>query len=217
MKFPKAVFALVLIAVFSISLAAQKKELPGGFEFDNGDDMLYQIRTNPDLLPSQVQEYGSYQGVGLAVKIFDNIFALVIVNAQPDKGELIFKKQKKAPITLNVDGEKIMGGSYREVESKKVGTMKYEAIIVQIEREDFEKLLAANKINIDFGKFNHLVSAENLKAFHYLSERLEKDELPSIMLSGPREISSPTEIQVRGYYRRDGIYVRPHIRRRPRN
>jgi hypothetical protein len=214
MIFPRAILAALFACILSLNHSAQA--LPGGFIFDNAGQLIYQVKVDHTLLPEQVEEYGSYQAVGLAVQVIDNIFAVVLVNAQPEKGDLLFKKQKKDPITLNVDGETIMGGSYRKFDSKKVGKMRYEAIVIQIEREDFEKLLAANKVFVDYGKFSHLVSAENLKAFHYLSDRLEKDELPG-ETTGAGSSSSSTEIHVKGYFRRDGTYVKPHIRKRPKN
>jgi hypothetical protein len=214
MKFPEAVIALFFAIIFPVCLSAQT--MPDGFIFDNADKFLYHVRIDHELIPKQVEEYGSYQALGLATEVLADVFAIVLVNAQPEKGALVFKKQKKDPIAIIVDGEKIMGGSFRMFDSKKVGKAQYEAIVVQITREDFEKIIAANKLYIEFGKFTHLASAENLKAFRYLSDRLEKDELPEGASTNGG--SAPvTNIQVRGYYRKDGTYVKPHTRKRPRN
>jgi len=211
MKFPKAILALIFAGIFSLCLSAQT--LPDGFVFDNANPLVYHIEPDHELIPKQVEKEGSYQAVGLATNVLENLFVFVIVNAQPEKGDLIFKKQKNGPITITADGEKIMGGSIREVSSKKVGKAKYEAIMVQIDREGFEKILAANKLYVEFGKFTHLASAENLQAFHYLSDRLEKDELPE---NGSAGYNSPV-IHVKSYYRKDGTYVKAHTRRRPKN
>jgi hypothetical protein len=107
-----------------------------------------------------------------------------------------------------------MGGRIREVASKKAGKAKYEIIMVAIDRDGFEKILAANKLYVEFGKFTHLASAENLQAFRYLSGRLEKDELPE-NASSPVTSTPSTVINVKGYYRKDGTYVKPHTRKRP--
>lgn len=214
MKLSKAMIALFFAIIFPVCLSAQT--LPDGFVFDNADKFIYQVRIDHERIPKQVEEHGSYQALGLVTEVMADVFAIVLVNAQPEKGELVFKKQQKDPIAITADGEKIMGGSYRMFDSKKVGKAKYEAIVVQITRDDFEKILAANKLYIEFGKFTHLASAENLQAFRYLSDRLEKDELPEdASRSGG---SAPaTNIQVRGYYRRDGTYVKAHTRKRPKN
>lgn len=211
MKFPKAILVLVFVCIFSLYLPAQT--LPDGFIFDNADKLTYQVEPNHELIPKQVEEYGSYQAVGVATHVLDDLFVFVIVNAQPEKGDLIFKKQKDGPITITADGEKIMGGRMREVRSKKVDKAKYEAIVVQITRDDFEKIIAANKLYVEFGRFTYLATAENLKAFRYLSDRLEKDELPENI---PTPGGSP-DIHVKGYYRKDGTYVKPHTRKRPKN
>lgn len=216
MKLPKAVIALFFAVIFPTCLSAQT--LPEGFIFDNADTLTYQVEPNHELIPKQVEGNGSYQAVGLATHVLDNLFVFVIINAQPEKGDLIFKKQKDGPITITADGEKIMGGSTRQVASKKVGKAKYEAILVQITRDDFEKILAANKLYIEFGKFTHLASAENLQAFRYLSDRLEKDELPDgTSTTGGGSAATSPSIQVKGYYRKDGTYVKPHTRKRPKN
>lgn len=215
MKFPKALLALALTLVFSICLYAQ--DLPDGFIFDNADKLVYQVQPNYEHVPGQVAANGTYQAFGLAVDVINDYFILSIINALPEKGDLIFKKQKNDPITITVDGEKIMGGGPREVASQKLGKAKYEAVVVQIGREDFEKIIAANKLYVEFGKFSYLASAENLQAFRYLSGRLEKDELPeNTSITGGAQTASPN-IQVKGYYRKDGTYVKPHTRKRPKN
>lgn len=211
MRFPNSILALILICIFSICISAQT--LPRGFVFDNSDALIYQVQPDPELIPDQVADYGEYQAVGLSTHVLNDQFMIVLVNAQPEKGDLIFKKQKNSPVTITADGEKIIGGRILEIASKAVGKAKYEVVFIQLTREVFEKIVAAGKLYLEFGKFNHLASAENLKAFHYLSAKLEKDELRE---NDSTTGSSPV-IHVKGYFRKDGTYVKPHTRRRHKN
>lgn len=211
MRFPNSILALVLSCIFSICISAQT--LPDGFVFDNSNPLIYQVQPDPKLIRNQVGDYGEYQAVGLSTHVLNDQFMLAIVNAQPEKGDLIFKKQKNDPVTIMADGERIVGVRVLETASKKVDKAKYEVALVQITREDFEKIVAAGKLFVEFGKFNHLASAENLKAFHYLSAKLEKDELPENTSTG----GGSTVIHVKGYYRKDGTYVKAHTRKRPKN
>jgi hypothetical protein len=214
MRFPKGIFALLLACVFSLCISAQT--LPDSFLFDNSDPLLYQVQPKHELIPNQVAGYGEYQAVGLMIHTVTDRFLFAIVNAQPEKGDLIFKKQKDAPVTITADGEKIIGIRILETASKKVEKAKYEVALVQIGRDDFEKIVAADKLYVEFGKFTYLASAENLQAFHYLSDRLEKAELPENTSSTGSSAPSSV-IHVKGYYRKDGTYVKPHTRRRPKN
>jgi hypothetical protein len=214
MKFPKSIIGLILACTFSVCIAAQT--LPDGFIFENANPLILQVQPDTNLIPKQVADYGTYQALGLVSYLLNDQYVFTIVNAQPEKGDLIFKKQKNAAVTITADGEKIVGIRVLEISSSKVGKTKYEGALVQISREDFEKIVAADKLYVEFGKFTHLASAENLQAFHYLSDRLEKAELPE-GASTPHSSAPSSVIHVKGYYRKDGTYVKPHTRRRPKN
>lgn len=202
-----AVFALLLI--FTPALSAQ--ELPEGFRYYRDADLVFQIGPEEEHAFKSAAQEGSFLAVALAAGMKENIYYLTLYHAQPKKASFLFEKQKELPITFTVDGDKIQAGSERHIRDLKKGDTKLEIMVIRITMEDFEKIVAAGKMNVEFGKIDHLLTAENLQALHYLSKQMEAD--PDLH----EKEKSSSEIYVKGYYRKDGTYVKGHTRKRPRN
>jgi len=219
MRFLKIIGIFALTLLFSSGLLAQ--EMPDGFAYDKRGKLVFQIGPQEEFAARAAAREGGFFALALAAGMIENQYYLTLYNAVPQNGDYIFEKQKELPATLTVDGEKISLGKNRNVFSKKVGKIKVEIMLIEIAMDDFEKLVAAAKVHLEFGRIDHLASAENLRAFHYLSAKMEADEDlgpdggPSS--AGTGGSSTPSTIHVRGYYRKDGTYVRAHTRKRPTN
>lgn len=212
MNFFKTALVLVFSLTFAASLFAQ--ELPDGFKYYRDAELVFQIGPEePHAIKSAGAE-GSFMAVALAAGMKENIYYVTLYHAQPKKASYLFEKQKDLPITFTVDGEKISAGTERHIRDRKEGDTKLEIMVIRITMQDFERIVAAGKMNVEFGKIDHLLSAENLKAFHYLSKQMEAD--PDLH-DKEKNASGGTEIYVKGYYRKDGTYVNGHTRKRPRN
>jgi hypothetical protein len=209
MTFPRYIAVFFLGIFFSSYLFAQ--EMPDGFAYAKEGKLVFQVGPKEDFAVKAAAEGGSFFAVAIAAGMIEDLYYLALYKAEPQKADYIFEKQKTLPVTLTADGEKIALGNNRSVHEKKVGKTKIEIMLVGIALEDFEKIIAANKVYVEFGKIDHLLSAENLQAFHYLSAKMESDE---DLRAAASATPSPT-IQVKGYYRKDGTYVKPHTRRRP--
>lgn len=209
MRFLQYFAVLALSIAFSSNLVAQ--EMPEGFAYDKRGKLVFQVGPREDFAIKAAAESGGYMAVSLAAGMIEDLYYLTLYNARPEKADYVFEKQKDLPITLTVDGEKMSLGNNRGVYKKKVNKTKIEIMLIGISLADFEKIIGAGKVYLEFGKIDHLLSAENLQAFRYLSAKMETDEdLRAEAPAGP----SGT-IHVKGYYRKDGTYVRPHTRKRP--
>lgn len=212
MRFTLPILALILVLFSSITLSAQ--QLPDGYFFDKRGALVYTVGPADEYAAKAVAESGSYQSLGLSIGVLENKYAVVIMNALPEKGKYFLEKQKDTPVTFIVDGEKFTGLENIFMGKRESGKAKIEFMIVLITMENFEKLIAAGKVDVEFGKISHLASAENLQAFRYLSSVLEKEQ-------ADRDALNPdppaTNIRVKGYFRKDGVYVKAHTRRRPKN
>lgn len=212
MRSPLPFLALILALFSSIVFSAQ--QVPDGYFFDKRGALVYTVGPKDEYAAKAVAESGSYQSLGLSIGVLENKYAVVITNALPEKGKYFLEKQKDAPVTFTVDGEKFTGLENIFMGKRESGKAKIEFMIVMITMENFEKLIAAGKVDVEFGKISHLASAENLQAFRYLSDVLEKEQ-------ADRDALNPdppaTNIRVKGYFRKDGIYVKAHTRRRPKN
>jgi hypothetical protein len=211
MIFPRYIAVFVLSILFSSNLFAQ--EMPDGFAYAKEGKLVFQVGPREDFAVKAAAEEGSFFAVAIAAGMIEDLYYLALYKAQPQKADSIFEKQKDTPVTLTADGEKLSLGNNRSVHEKKVGKTKIEIMLIGISLEDFEKIIAANKVYVEFGKIDHLLSAENLQAFRYLSAKMESDE--DLRAAASATPTGSTTIQVKGYYRKDGTYVKPHTRRRP--
>jgi hypothetical protein len=214
MKFPLSLAALIFALFSSIALFAQ--QVPDGYFFDKRGQLIYTVGPTDEYAAKAVAESGGYQSLGLSTGVLENKFAVVIMNAVPEKGKYILEKQKDMPATFTVDGEKITGLENIFMGKRGSGKAKLEFMVVMVSMQDFEKIIAAGKVYVEFGTINFLISAENLQAFRYLSSTLEKEQAEREALNSEPDAPA-TNIRVKGYYRKDGIYVQAHTRRRPKN
>jgi hypothetical protein len=211
MIFHRYIAVFVLSILFSSYLPAQ--EMPDGFAYAKEGKLVFQVGPKEDFAVKAAAEGGSFFAVAIAAGMIEDLYYLALYKAEPQKADYIFEKQKVLPVTLTADGEKLSLGNNRSVHEKKIGKTKIEIMLVGIRLEDFEKIIAADKVYVEFGKIDHLLSAENLRAFHYLSTKMESDEDLRAAASAVPE--GNTTIHVKGYYRKDGTYVKPHTRKRP--
>lgn len=213
MNFLKTALVLVFSFTFAASLFAQ--DLPDGFKYYRDAELIFQVGPEEDHAIQSVGQEGGFLAVALAAGMKENIYYLTLYHALPKKASYVFEKQKELPITFTVDGEKISAGAERHLRDRKDRNMKLEIMVIRITMQDFEKIVAAGKMNVEFGKIDHLLSAENLKAFHYLSKQMEAD--PDLHDKEKNSSGGTSDIYVKGYYRKDGTYVKGHTRKRPRN
>lgn len=211
MIFPRYIVVFVLSILFSLPVFAQ--EMPEGFAYDKRGKLVFQVGPQEDFAIRAAADTGGYMAVALAAGMIEDLYYLTLYNAQPEKADYVFEKQKDLPITLTVDGEKMSLGDNRQVYKKKVNKTKIEIMLIGISMADFEKIIGAGKVYLEFGKIDHLLTAENLQAFRYLSAKMETDE----DLRGDAPAAPSGTIHVKGYYRKDGTYVKAHTRRRPSN
>jgi hypothetical protein len=211
MILPRYIAVFVLSILFSSNLFGQ--EMPEGFTYAKEGNLVFQVGPKEDFAVKAAAEGGSFFAVAIAAGMIEDLYYLALYHAQPKKVDNIFEKQKTLPVTLTADGEKLSVGNNRSIYKKKVGKTKIEIMLVGISVEDFEKIIAADKVYVEFGKIEHLLSAENLQAFHYLSAKMDSDE--DLRAAASAAPTGSTTIQVKGYYRKDGTYVKPHTRRRP--
>lgn len=211
MIFPRYIAVFVLSILFSSSLFAQ--EMPEGFAYAKEGKLVFQVGPKEDFAVKAAAEGGSFFAVAIAAGMIEDLYYLALYHAQPQKADNVFEKQKNLPVTLSADGEKLSLGNNRSVHEKKVGKTKIEIMLVGISIDDFEKIIAADKVYLEFGKIDHLLSAENLQAFRYLSAKMESDD--DLRAAASAVPAGSTTIHVKGYYRKDGTYVKPHTRKRP--
>lgn len=211
MNFLRYLILLGLTAVFSTPLFAQ--ELPEGFIYDKRGELVFQVGPEEAFAVKAAGEDGNYLAVAIGAGMIENKYYVALFSTHSKKSGDVFKEQKDLPVTLTVDGEKIPLNNSRNIYEKKVSKTKIEIMLIWISMEEFEKIIAARKVFIEFGKIEHLLSAENLQAFRYLSKQMESDE--DLRAAAATVPGGSNTIQVKGYYRKDGTYVRPHTRKRP--
>lgn len=226
-------FTLLIMLLFSFVAFGQPtsgkplttKEMPSDYVFNKEDPHnapIYQVLPDERKILSDADLGNAFQSLGIIARPDQDNFGLVFINGQPDYQ---FEEQEDKPFNLFIGTDKIIGISpkiFKKYDGKK---LKVEYLTVKITRDDFNRLLLANNILIAYGAINYDVSIANLQAFRYVKQIVDGDYATRQVKVGDSNnsttTSSPTSsggtVNVKGYYRRDGTYVPPYTRRKPRN
>ena len=211
---------ITFVAVLLFTFTAFGQELPKDFSFDKegeGKSVTYKLLPSGEKMLSDVKLGLAFQSIGVISLPEQDKFGLVFVNAQP---EFQFDKAEGKPFVLLLgsgDTNRITGSNVKVFSRSKVKKLKIEMLAVELSRADYEQFINAANVTIAYGSINYEVAPSNLQAFRYLRARIAADvaERTNRPTTAP---SNPTyqggEVQVKGYYRKDGTYVKPHSRKR---
>jgi hypothetical protein len=205
---------IALFVALAINSFAQDS-LPSSFEFKTDSNGNYQLLPKEEEIFDDANKDSVQQFVGIAAYPEQNLYGLVLYYIQPEKQDYFLEKQKSPKITLSV-GDSIRNFSNYKLDKRNVRGRKIEIVTFQISPEDYE-MLQSSLASIIFGTYKFNVSESNFTAFRYFRTSVNNDlvvrrrarELPTLNNSG--------DVQVKGYYRKDGTYVRPHTRSRRKN
>lgn len=215
----KLLTSLLFALIFSLSVLSQ--DLTDDFKYKKeGSDTapVYQVLPNDDKLLDSAELGAAYQSLGIITQPENDSFGLVFTNAQQD---FQFDAQQGKPFVLLLGETKISSSNVSVIKKKRVKKLSVEVLTVKITREDFEKLLDAENVLIAYGDINYDVPQTNLSTFRYVGNKIggryaRSTYTPSV--SSPSSLpptNSGGSVQVKGYYRKDGTYVRPHTRSAP--
>lgn len=119
----------------------------------------------------------AHQALGASTFPKSNIAALLFINAQNER-QLSAQKDKTAVITY--DSVQIKDLQYEDIGQTETddSAIKTEGAAVSISFEDFSRIMKANRVTIKFGAVTYQLTRDNLAAFRYMSEQIEKDSKP---------------------------------------
>ncbi len=223
---------LLLIVIFSLPIFGQdshgkpkaeqdseQTELSSDFTFkkDGEDSPVYQVLPSDEKILSQADLGNAFQSLGIIAQPDEEKFGVMFVNAQT---EFQFDDQIDKPFNFFIGQIKITGSNPKVIKKYKSKKLHVEYLTVSLTREQFEQLAAANNILIVFGSINYDVPLSNLQAFRYTQRQIKSDYEARTNRTTRTRTQEPTnstgDVQVKGYYRRDGTYVRPYKRSRPK-
>jgi hypothetical protein len=165
--------------VFAPVFAQAQTKLPPAFIFDKEDGgrfgRFYKIE------PANFEDFDkkieTHRALGASVLIDLNTVALVFINAQKER-QLSTQTDKNVSITF--DSGQIKNLQYEDVAqtANDDSLIKTEGAIVSIALKDFRQIMKAKSITANFGAVSYKLDSDNLAAFHYLAEQIEKNSKP---------------------------------------
>jgi hypothetical protein len=209
----KYLITIVFTILLSLTIFGQE-ELSPDFSFNKSetDSPVYQVLPKDEKILSEADLGNAFQALGIIAQPEEGKFGLIFVNVQED---FQFEKQESKPFNLFVGNTKITGSKPTIIKKYKSKKYKIEYLAVSLTREDFEKLVAADGILVVYGSINADIPMANLSAFRFVQAKIDSDYTPRTTPSTQTPTNSNGDVRVKGYYRRDGTYVRPHTRSRP--
>ena len=207
----KLLLFLVIFVALAINTFAQDL-LPSSFEFKQDSNGNYQLLPKEEEIFDEAHKDSVQQFVGIAAQPEQNLYGLVLYYIQPEQKDYFLESQKEPKITLAFGDSNRSFTNYK-LEKRKTKGRKIEIVTFQISPEDYESL-QSSLASIIFGTYKFNISESNFTAFRYFRTNVSSDlavrrrarELPTLNQS--------KEVQVKGYYRKDGTYVRPHTRKK---
>ena len=212
MKIYLLIFTILWLAVGVSAQEMPAQEMPADFTFSKTDADVYQVLPDQNKMISDAELGNAFQAIGIVSQPDKETFGLMFFNAQ---NEYQFGGQSEKPFILRIGEINITGSNLKVIKHDKIKKLKVEVLTVNLTREDFEKLLAADNVSVIYGTVHYDVSPSNLKAFHYTDYQIKRDYVAKHPAYQPSTNSGGT-VQVRGYTRKDGTYVQPHTRSAPR-
>lgn len=202
---------IALFVALAINSFAQDS-LPSSFEFKTDSNGNYQLLPKEDKIFDEANKDSVQQFVGVVAQPEQNLYGLILYYVQPEKRDYFLETQKEPKVTLAYEGQNRSFSNYK-LEKRSTRGRKIEIVTFQISLEDYENI-QSSLASILFGTYKFDVSDSNFQAFRYFRTSVSNEvavrrrarELPPTNKSG--------DVQVKGYYRKDGTYVRPHTRRK---
>lgn len=212
-------FTFFALLIFCLPTLAQDL-LPSNFTFKKDESGVYQLLPDEEKILSEVNDGKAYQSLGIIAQPEQDNYGLVFVNAYDENSDKSAEDQIGKPFVITLEessDNKLYGAAVKVVSRKKVKKFYIEVLSVRLPKSDFEKLLGSENISVVYGDINYDVSPENIRAFQYLKSEIDNNSARKrLPTSSPSPTNNSGEVQVKGYYRKDGTYVRPHTRNTPK-
>jgi len=216
------ILLIVVLLLFSMPAFSQAHGGSNGSESfviktsGEGDAEILQALPSDEKMLSDAELGNAFQALGIIAQPGQDSFGLMFVNAQD---EFQFDKQAGKPFVLFIGNNKISSSDIKVIKKEKVKKLKVEILTVKISREDFEKILLAENVLVVYGDINYDVADDNLKVFRSVKSQIDSN-IAKRQNRDTQTQTQPTnntgDVSVKGYYRRDGTYVRPYKRSRPK-
>ena len=208
----KLLILIALVGALSIGVFAQDS-LPSGFEFKADANGSYQLLPKDEEVLDETNNDPVRQFVGIAAQPEEEFYGLILYYIQPEKKDFVLGNQKKPKITVSYGNSDRTISEY-SFEKRAVKGKRIEMVMFKISPEDYEKL-QNTPVSILFGTYKFDISESNLEALRYFSANVRNDLAAKRRSRELPILNQSKEVHVKGYYRKDGTYVRPHTRRKP--
>jgi hypothetical protein len=186
--------------------------LPSSFEFKQDSNGNYQLLPKEEEIFDEKNNNSTQEFLGIVVQPEQSLYGLVLYYIQPEKQNYFLENQKDPKITITFGSSNRSFSKYK-LEKRKTKGKKIEIVTFQISPEDYESL-QNSLFSIIFGTYSFNILDSNLEALRYFNTSVANNLATKNQNKDLPVLDQSKEVKVKGYYRRDGTYVRPHTRRK---
>lgn len=211
--------SILLVVLFTASVPGQKVPEPffyskaGVILYEPDQSIVHQVGPQFDVMVKSAGSEKEFTAIALSAGLTEGYYYIGLCHARPMKHGDVLKPFKDLPLTLAIDGDEIVVANDRYYKRRTENGVRIEILMFGISKDLFNELLSARQVFAQVGKFDHLASAENLKAFAYLSDALKREDAEKLDTMPRLEDPKP----LRGFDHWDGYFVKWWIRKLPKS
>lgn len=211
--------SILLVVLFTVSAPGQEVPEPffyskaGAFLFGESGSLVHQVGPKFDAMVKGAESDKEFTAIALSAGLTEGYYYIGLCHARPGKHGDVLKPFRDMPLSLTIDGSQIIVRNDRYYKRRSENGVRIEILMYGISVDLFNELLSGRQIFAEVGKFDHLASAENLKAFQYLRDALKREDAGKLDPLPPNEVAKP----IRGFDHWDGYFVQWWRRRLPKS
>ncbi len=161
----------------TLGLYLSAQSLPSNFEYkrETGQETgvpMFTLKTNDESVAYDASTGNGFEALGALVQPERGKYGLMFMNAKP-KSTLLFGNSKTC--SMKISGESTNVKPLKSLPAKKLGKLLVEFMIIELDREAYDRLVIANDVFIKCGKVSYSLDQDNIDALQWFGTQVNLD------------------------------------------
>ena len=170
-------FPIVLLLGLILGNVLSAQEIPSNFEFKRETGQvsgapIFSLRPSVEAMTYDMTLGSTFEALGLLVQPDRNKYGVLFFNA---KKTYEFVNSRDKSCLLQIDGSKTNFSSFTHLGKGKAGMLRLETVMINLDKDVFWKLMAADDVVARCGKVFYNLDQDNIDAFRYFASEVKKD------------------------------------------